>query len=74
VSTPEGLADGTRVRIVRGSPSDQEAVAVLLALDAARRAGDGAAARRPARPGWRRAARLEGVGGPRVLAARDLDV
>jgi hypothetical protein len=54
-----GLPDGASLRVLRGEATEEEAVAVLLAVDLARRADEGAL--RPPEPGWRRAARLEAV-------------
>jgi hypothetical protein len=65
---------GARLRVVRGSPSSQEALAVLLAIDLVRSAdaADAADALRPM-PAWRAAARLEATGATRVVAAADLE-
>lgn len=64
-----GLAPGTRLRVLRGSPTPAEALAILLALDQA--APEPPAG--PAAPNWRWAARLEGLNITRVVAAADLE-
>jgi Xaa-Pro aminopeptidase len=65
-----GLADGTRV-LVAGDPTEEETAAVLVALDAARRADAAARTRRP-RAAWLRAARREAIGGRLVASPADL--
>ena len=68
-----GLAEGTRVAVVRGTASDVEVTAVLLALDAAARADARAAPPVPAaRPGWTAAARLESVGHQPIRSVAEL--
>jgi hypothetical protein len=64
-----GLTSGARVRVPRGAPTPEEALALLLAIDQA--TTERPAARRPA--SWRWAARLEGVSITRVAAAADLE-
>ena len=63
------LADGTRLRILRGDATAEQVAALLVALDHA------ATAPKTARPAleraWQRAARLEGLGGAPVQAADD---
>jgi hypothetical protein len=69
-SAPDGLADGTLVRVSGGNPSPEEAAAVILALDAAARADS--ARRGPRRPAWQLAARLESLGARPIGSAADL--
>lgn len=59
-----------RIRI-DGNPSAEEVAAVVMALDAAA-AADAAASRRPRRPAWQYAGRLEAVGGRIVRTPADL--
>ncbi len=61
---------GTRLRVLRGNPTLQEMVAVVLAVDVAD--AEDAEAPRPT-PAWRIAARLESVGHGSVVAASDLE-
>jgi hypothetical protein len=69
----DGLPDGTRLVVTAGDPTAVESLAVLLALDAARRADAPAAPAAPARrAAWVRAARQEGVGGPPAATSSDL--
>ena len=67
-----GLASGARLVVTAGLVDGDEALAVLLAVDLAVAAERGAPPPPPPRPGWRRAARQEGVGAARLLAAADL--
>jgi hypothetical protein len=64
------LADGAELRVVDGAATTEEAVAVLLAVDQARRAD--AAPAGPPEPGWRRAARLEAIARIRFGALHEL--
>lgn len=64
------LIPGTDVR-VSGGATEEEAVAVLLALDLAARQ-DAAGRRVPRVSGWQRAARLEGVGRPPIASPPEL--
>lgn len=62
------VPEGARLRIVRGNPTAEEIVAVLLAL------GQTATTRVKAPAGqrpWQRAARLEGLGGAPLASAGD---
>lgn len=63
-----------RLRVLAGSPTAEELAAVVVALDALRAAGQDAeaAAGAPALRGWRRAARLEALGTPRIDGRDDL--
>jgi hypothetical protein len=65
-----GLADGTRAVVRSGSPSPEELVAILTALDAATRADRDVPA--PPRPAWVRAARQESMGGRAAASPSDL--
>lgn len=67
-----GLRSGSRLVLTAGHAEEDEAVAVLLAVDHALAAERTAAAAPQPRPGWRRAARQEGVGAAQVHAAADL--
>lgn len=67
-----GLASGARLVVTAGRADTDEAVAVLLAVDLALTAERTAATAPQPRPGWRRAARQEGVGAARLLDAPDL--
>ncbi len=64
------LPEGTRLRVVDGGATPEEAVAVLLALELAA-AADASAAAPPRRPAWQRAARLEALGQAPVASAVD---
>lgn len=64
------LHDGTRVQVLAGNPSHDELAALVVALDETNARPD--AHRPPARPRWRRAARVEAVGGGPVASAGDL--
>lgn len=65
------LGDGTRVDVLEGDPSHEELAAVVVALDeTVRDAGDGQPP--PTRSRWRRAARVEAVGGGPVASRGDL--
>lgn len=66
----QGYTDGTRMVVTHGAPTDEESVAILLALDAARRAD--APTMAPSRPAWVSAARREGVGGSAAATPSDL--
>lgn len=59
-----------RIRI-SGNPTAEEIAAVVMALDAAA-ASDAASQRRPRRPAWQYAGRLEAVGGRIVRVPADL--
>lgn len=65
------LGDGTRVDVLEGDPSHEELAAVVVALDETVR---GASDHRPpaTRSRWRRAARVEAVGGGPVASRGDL--
>lgn len=65
------LGDGTRVDVLEGDPSHEELAAVVVALDET--VGDAGDRRPPApRSRWRRAARMEAVGGGPVASRADL--
>jgi hypothetical protein len=68
------LPEGTRLVVRRGDPTDEETVAVLLALDTVARVDAAAAERaRPKRPpAWVRAVRQESVGGRNAGSPTDL--
>ena len=66
-----GLPDGTRM-FVTGNPTAEELAAVVVALDQVI-AGEQVMRGRPARRGWREAARREAVGGRLVRTRADLD-
>lgn len=63
-----------RLRVLAGSPTAAELAAVVVAVDALRAVEPdaGAAAGPPALRGWRRAARLEALGAPRIDGRDDL--
>lgn len=67
----QGLPDTTRMVVRTGAPTDEETVAILLALDAATRA-DAPAPTPSRRPAWVAAARQEGVGGGPTATRTDL--
>jgi hypothetical protein len=71
----QGLPHGTRMVVRSGTPTDDEALAVLFALDVAARADQAAAAaaRPTTAPAWRRAARQESVGGRAAASPSDLE-
>lgn len=66
----QGYTDGTRLVVTSGLPNETETVAVLLALDAARRTDTPRVTAR--RPAWVTAARREGVGGALAATRSDL--
>ena len=61
-----------RIRIT-GNPTAEEIAAVVLALDTAAAADAAVRRRRPRRPAWQYAGRLEAVGGRIVRSPADLD-
>jgi hypothetical protein len=65
-----GLPNGTRLVVRAGSPTADEALAILLALDAATRAD--APVQEPSAPAWVAAARQEAVGGRPAATRSDL--
>lgn len=71
-STRTRLGDGTRVDVLEGDPSHEELAAVVVALDEAVTAAAGSPHPPARRSRWRRAARVEAVGGGPVASARDL--
>ncbi len=65
--------DRLRIEVVRGGPLD-DAQAAALAVAIASRAGAGAdSGPGPADHAWARAARVEGIGRPRIARPSDLD-
>ncbi|MPZ87412.1 MAG: hypothetical protein GEU81_04925 [Nitriliruptorales bacterium] len=66
----EGLPAGARLRVTAGSPSPEETVAVLLALDLALADERRGKARPTQLSRWRRAARLEAIGDTGLGAPR----
>ncbi|MGI8875694.1 MAG: hypothetical protein ACR2KP_15510 [Egibacteraceae bacterium] len=67
---PGGLPSGTRIVVLRGRATAEETAAVVVALDAARRAEKRTP--RPARQAWLRAARTEAVGARPLASPADL--
>jgi hypothetical protein len=65
-----GLADGTRLVVRAGSPTAEETVAIITAIDAATRADRDVPA--PRRPAWLLAGRQESMGGRAAASPSDL--